>query len=133
IAHGQRSLALTLSRERAAMGLTGLFLDTDNNVALAGISESSSVGVDRRLMLTSKRRCPRVLFQLPRCRLHARVLLIPLHQPGANDLMIQVSALQPGESPKPRVGIATYLRRHFRLRQRSDTNRAGRNGVGESD
>jgi len=39
------------------MGLTGLFLDTDNNVALAGISESSSVGVDRRLKLASNRRC----------------------------------------------------------------------------
>jgi len=81
------------------MGLTGLFLDTDNNVALAGISESSSVGVDRPLMLTSKRRCPRVLFQLPRRRLRARVLLMPARQQEANDLQVQVSALRQGESP----------------------------------
>src|ERR1035437_4341197 len=78
-------------------------------------------------------RCPRAMFQLPRCRLHARVLLMPARQQEANDLQVQVSALRQGESPKPRIGIATYLRRHFRLRRKSDINRAGRNGVGESD
>ena len=34
-----------------------LFLDPDNHVALAGVSESSSVGADRRLKLASNRRC----------------------------------------------------------------------------
>ena len=114
------------------MGLTGLFLDTDNNVALAGISESSSVGVDRPLMLTSKRRCPPCRCSISR-RLRARVLLMPARQQEANDLQVQVSALRQSESPQPRSGIPTYLRRHFRLRQRPDANHAGRNGVAESD
>ena len=63
----------------------------------------------------------------------ALVLLMPARQQEANDLQVQVSALRQGESPKPRIGIATYLRRHFRLRRKSDTNRAGRNGVVDSD
>ena len=49
VAHGQRSLVLTLSRERVAMGVwPDLFLDTDNQVALTGISESRSVWGGRR-------------------------------------------------------------------------------------
>src|ERR1035437_6487024 len=77
-------------------------------------TQSSSVGVDRPLMLTAKRRCPPCRCSISR-RLRARVLLMPPRQPDANDLMIQVSALHPGESPKPRLGIATYLQRHFRF------------------
>jgi hypothetical protein len=42
IAHGQRSLALTLSRERVTMGFDQLFLDTENHVLLTD-SESRSV------------------------------------------------------------------------------------------
>ena len=77
-----------------------------------------------RIVLLPSLRCPRAMFQLPRRRLRARVLLMPARQQEANDLQVQVSALRQGESPKPRVGIPTYLR-HI--------NRAGRNGVGESD
>src|ERR1035437_7467826 len=77
-------------------------------------------------------RCPRILLQVPRRRLRARVLLLAARQQEANDIQVQVSALRQGESPKPRLGIATYLRRHFRLRRKSDINRAGRTGVGES-
>ena len=43
-------------------------------------------------------RCPRVLFQLPRRRLRARVLLMPARQQEANDLQVRVSALRQGES-----------------------------------
>ena len=68
-----------------------------------------------RIVLLPSLRCPRAMFQLPRCPLHARVLLMPPRQPGPNGLMIQVLARQRGESPKPRVGIATYPRRHFRF------------------
>ena len=38
-----------------------------------------------------------------------------VRQQEANDLQVQVSALRQGESPKPRIGIATYLQRHFRF------------------
>src|ERR1035437_5773970 len=59
-------------------------------------------------------RCPPCRCSISR-RLRARVLLMPPRQPGPNGLMIQVLARQRGESPKPRVGIATYPRRHFRF------------------
>ena len=36
-AHGQRSLALALSRERVPMGFDRLFLDTENHVVLASV------------------------------------------------------------------------------------------------
>src|ERR1039458_741605 len=41
----------------AAMPGADSYLDTDNHVALAGVSESGSVGADRRLKLASNRRC----------------------------------------------------------------------------
>jgi hypothetical protein len=49
VAHGQRSLVLTLSRETVAMGFDQTFSSIqDNHVALTGISESTSVWGGRR-------------------------------------------------------------------------------------
>src|ERR1035437_236153 len=49
--------ALVVLGEGGYGGQPDSFLDTDNHVALAGVSESSSVGADRRLTLASNRRC----------------------------------------------------------------------------